>query len=229
MEANRMKKILFTVTLAACMAAPAAAARQLPGAELKGAGLKRSGKIVISNDAHSIRVSQRDREVLKIRSSRTASKKTVHRSTSIKTAVVRPQHANAKLDSSVPAALAPIIQAAARQHRIDPRLLAAVARRESRFRPDAVSPVGAQGVMQLMPRTAKWLGVEDSLDARQNIFGGAKYLRMMLDQFDGNVELSLAAYNAGPGAVKKHRGIPPYHETRQYVAAIRSDYESSIR
>jgi soluble lytic murein transglycosylase-like protein len=226
-ETNRMKNVLLVVTLATCVTAPAAA-RQLSGAELRGAGLSRSGKIVISNDEHSIRVSQRDREVLKVRATRVASNRTLSRVVSSKPAV-RTKQVGRKLDSNVPAALAPIIQAAAYQHGIDPRLLAAVARRESRFRPNAVSPVGAQGVMQLMPKTAKWLGVEDSLDPRQNIFGGAKYLKMMLDQFDGNVELSLAAYNAGPGAVKKYRGVPPYRETRQYVAAIRSDYESSTR
>lgn len=211
-----MKSVILTVTLAISVTAPAAASRQLSAAELKGVGLRRSGKIAITNDDHSIRVTQRNREVLKVRSSRAVAKKTIRRS-------------DARLDSRVPSSLAPLIQAAAQHHGIDPRLLAAVARRESRFRPHAVSPVGAQGVMQLMPRTAKWLGVEDSFDARQNIFGGAKYLRMMLDQFNGNVELSLAAYNAGPGAVKKHRGIPPYRETLQYVAAIRNDYESSLR
>ena len=136
--------------------------------------------------------------------------------------------ANVTVDKRVPASLRPIIHQAARQHKVDPRLIAAVARRESRFRVRAVSPVGARGLMQLMPRTARWLGVKDSFNPRQNIFGGTKYLAMLLRQYNGNVDLALAAYNAGPGAVKKYRGIPPYRETRAYVAAVRRDYLASL-
>lgn len=82
--------------------------------------------------------------------------------------------------------------------------------------------------MQLMPRTARALGVKDPFNPRQNIFGGTKYLNMLLKQYNGDLELSLAAYNAGPGAVKRYRGIPPYRETRAYVAAIRRDYLASL-
>lgn len=129
----------------------------------------------------------------------------------------------------VPADLAQILEEAAQQYEIDVRLLVAVARKESDFRRNAVSPVGARGVMQLMPATAAWLGVRDAFDPRQNIFGGARYLKMLHKRFDGNLDLMLAAYNAGPGSVRKHRGIPPYRETRAYVAAIRNDFESSLR
>jgi len=82
--------------------------------------------------------------------------------------------------------------------------------------------------MQLMPATARRLGVLDSFDARQNIFGGTRYLRTLLDTFGGDLDLTLAAYNAGPGAVEKYRGVPPYRETRAYVAAVRATYEHSL-
>lgn len=109
-------------------------------------------------------------------------------------------------------------QEAAREHGLPPRLLAAVAWQESRGRADAVSPKGAIGVMQLMPGTARRLGV-DPHDREDNIRGGARYLRQQIDRF-GSVPLALAAYNAGPGAVHRYGGIPPYRETRSYVASI---------
>ena len=83
--------------------------------------------------------------------------------------------------------------------------------------------------MQLMPITARRFGVIDRFDARQNIFGGTRYLRTLLDTFHGDLDLTLAAYNAGPGAVQKHQGVPPYRETRAYVTAVRKTYESSLR
>lgn len=100
-------------------------------------------------------------------------------------------------------------------------LLKAVAKTESGFNAGAVSGAGAMGVMQLMPQTAKSLGVSDPFDARQNIMGGAKYLRSVLDQF-GDVSLALAAYNAGPGNVRKYGGIPPFAETQNYVKKVTS-------
>jgi soluble lytic murein transglycosylase-like protein len=121
------------------------------------------------------------------------------------------------------------IHDAARQHGLDPRLVAAVARRESAFDENAVSNAGACGVMQLMPATARYLGVTNVFDARENIFGGARYLRTLLDTFGGDLDLALAAYNAGPGAVERYRGVPPYGETKAYVAAVRATYESSLR
>ena len=111
------------------------------------------------------------------------------------------------------------ITAAAAEMALDPKLVEAVAWRESRFRQSARSKRGATGVMQLMPATARDLGV-DAHDMAQNVRGGALYLRQMLGQFGGDVRLALAAYNAGPGAVRKHGGVPPYAETQDYVTAI---------
>ena len=111
-------------------------------------------------------------------------------------------------------------EAAAEAYQVPVNLLKAVGKAESAFIADIVSPCGAQGIMQLMPATARVLGVKNAFDPAQNIMGGAKYLRQMLDQFDGDVSLALAAYNAGPGAVKKYGGIPPYRETQNYVKKV---------
>jgi soluble lytic murein transglycosylase-like protein len=112
------------------------------------------------------------------------------------------------------------IAAAARKYRLDPAVLKGLIRQESNFNPNAVSPAGAKGLTQLMPGTAAGLGVKNPFDPVQAINGGAKYLRQMLDMFDGNIRKALAAYNAGPGAVKRHGGIPPYAETRNYVNKV---------
>ena len=103
------------------------------------------------------------------------------------------------------------------------KLLKAVAKQESSFNPTAVSKAGAMGVMQLMPTTARSLGVRDPFDAEQNIMGGAKYIAQQLQRFGGNIEKALAAYNAGPNAVEKYNGIPPYKETQNYVRTIMSN------
>jgi soluble lytic murein transglycosylase-like protein len=118
-------------------------------------------------------------------------------------------------------ALDQIIEEAAAAHGVSAHLVRAVVEAESGFNPWAVSPAGAQGLMQLMPDTATLMGVSDPLDPRQNVFGGAKYLSQLLDRFDGNVALALAGYNAGPTKVARLRGIPPYRETRGYVTKIR--------
>jgi soluble lytic murein transglycosylase-like protein len=119
--------------------------------------------------------------------------------------------------ASVPAAYREAIAAAAARYDLSPALLDAVARTESRYRSDAVSPVGAVGIMQLMPATARALGVDPN-DPVQNILGGAAYLRAQLDRFDGDIAKALAAYNAGPGRVIQYSGVPPFAETRAYVA-----------
>jgi soluble lytic murein transglycosylase len=108
----------------------------------------------------------------------------------------------------------------AREHRVSPGLVKAVIHTESAFDPRAVSPKGALGLMQLMPRTAKRLGVQDPFDPRDNIDGGTRYLRYLMDLYRGNLPLALAAYNAGEGAVETHGGIPPYGETRRYVRKV---------
>ena len=115
-----------------------------------------------------------------------------------------------------------IIRAAAQRHNVPHELVSAVIRVESGFNVRAVSPKGARGLMQLMPQTANILGVRDSFDPSDNIDGGVRYLRGLLDQYGNNLPLVLAAYNAGEGAVKRHGGVPPYAETQAYVEKIMS-------
>jgi hypothetical protein len=112
-----------------------------------------------------------------------------------------------------------LIDEAAETTKVDSALIAAVIRTESGGNPRAVSPAGAKGLMQLMDGTAAELGVHDSFDERQNIMSGARYLRRMVDRF-GSLNLALAAYNAGPGAVERHGGVPPYPETEAYIERV---------
>jgi soluble lytic murein transglycosylase-like protein len=113
-----------------------------------------------------------------------------------------------------------LVRNAATEQRLDPLLLRAVIRQESSFQPCAVSSKGAMGLMQLMPGTAAQLGVDDAFNAQENITAGAKYLRMLLDRYDGRLPLALGAYNAGPARVDAHGSVPPIPETRNYVVSI---------
>ncbi|MBL0712140.1 MAG: lytic transglycosylase domain-containing protein [Desulfosarcina sp.] len=112
------------------------------------------------------------------------------------------------------------IEMASRQYDLPADLIRSIIRHESNFNPRAESQAGAQGLMQLMPATACELGVSDSFDVRQNIDGGTRYLKQMLDHFDGDLRKALAAYNAGPGTVRRYDGVPPYPETRNYVHKV---------
>ncbi|MEB3245127.1 MAG: lytic transglycosylase domain-containing protein [Vampirovibrionales bacterium] len=113
----------------------------------------------------------------------------------------------------------------AQKNGVDPALALALVQMESGFNPNAVSKVGAMGLTQLMPGTAAGLGVDEPFNAEKNLDGGMRYLKSMIGRFGGKTELALAAYNAGPGAVNKYKGIPPYKETQHYVKTIQNLYQ----
>jgi soluble lytic murein transglycosylase-like protein len=119
-----------------------------------------------------------------------------------------------------------LVEQAARRHGLDPALVLAVVSVESSFRPQAVSPKGAQGLMQLMPRTAASLGVEDALDPGQNVDAGVRHLESLVRLYDGDLTRALAAYNAGQAAVARYGGVPPYRETRAYVRRVLERYRA---
>lgn len=187
-------------------------------------GVKHSGKIVISNDGASITASRFFGDIREaLVSIRSLPRLVTHGFGSVLF------DSTARIETPMPPYMAALMAEAGRAHGVDPRLIVAVAHRESAFNPNAISAVGAGGLMQLMPATARYLGCTNVFDARQNVFAGARYLRTLLDAFNGDLDLALAAYNAGPGAVQKYNGIPPYRETRAYVASIRASYERSVR
>lgn len=117
-----------------------------------------------------------------------------------------------------------IIQEAAERHSVDPALVRAVIQTESHWNPSAISRRGAVGLMQLIPGTAQRYGVTDVFNPKQNVDAGVRHLRTLLDRYSGNLDMALAAYNAGEGAVDRHRGIPPFRETRNYVQKVTNAY-----
>ena len=117
-----------------------------------------------------------------------------------------------------------LVEAASDRHQVDADLINSVIRAESSFDPRARSPKGAQGLMQLMPATASTLGVKDAYEPRDNIEAGTRYLRQLLEQYNGDAVKALAAYNAGPGRVEQYQGVPPYRETRSYVRRVIVDF-----
>ncbi len=190
--------------------------RRFSASDVPGAGIRKVGKVVITNNNNSItayRFFGNIREALvTLKSARVLSYQS---------------YGSAVYDSNADAPV--LFKEAAQTHGVDPRLLLAIAHRESAMNPNATSRVGACGLMQLMPATARFLGVANIFDPRENVFGAARYLRTLLDTFHGDLDLTLAAYNAGPGAVLRYKGVPPYPETKAYVKYVRARYEMALK
>jgi soluble lytic murein transglycosylase-like protein len=143
------------------------------------------------------------------------------------TVIVSPAFAPTRVEPpAARAAFQALIHQNSARSGVDPALVEAVISRESAFDPHARSAVGAEGLMQLMPQTAGALGVSDPFDPAQNVRGGTRYLRSLLDRFGGDVSLAVAAYNAGPSAVERYNGVPPYAETQAYVREVLATYHA---
>ena len=219
----RKHSVVTAVMLALLVAASAAAEKKFVASDVD-ATVNDPGRILITNDGRAVVAWQYHdgvrRSLVRIRSSRSSISMTPYGSVLF--------DSNAPMPEFVPEATAQLIRQAALAHGVDPRLVASVAYRESGFDPRAVARAGATGVMQLMPETAKFFGVSDIFDPRENIFAGVRYLKILLDTFRGDLDLTLAAYNAGPGAVERYRGVPPYKETLAYVSGVRRHYETFL-
>ena len=132
------------------------------------------------------------------------------------------------LRNEMPASIAPLVETIANSHGVDPNLVSAVIKTESNFNRFAISPKNARGLMQLIPATGRRFGVQDFFDPQQNIEGGVRYLKFLLEKFDGNVELALAGYNAGENLVERLGRVPAYTETRAYVRKISAMYRKPV-
>jgi soluble lytic murein transglycosylase-like protein len=190
--------------------------RRFSASAVPSAGIRKGGKVVITNDSNTITAT---RFFGNIREALVTLKST--------RVVAYQSYGSAVYDSSADAPV--LFKEAAQTHGIDPRLLVAIAHRESAMNPNATSRAGACGLMQLMPATARFLGVSNIFDPHENVFGAARYLRTLLDTFHGDLDLTLAAYNAGPGAVLRYKGVPPYPETKAYVKYVRARYELALK